>query len=1296
MSPQPTQSLRGFYLPTNEGHEYCFYVQPNGDLDSAALERLKWMLGGGALGAARLQVHSGLKGAVREIGPKGAMIPPASTNLARAMREAGIPVRMIKQSRRIAVNDGTPVTLDRMLEQLYEAPLTSFDSGDKPRATYSIPFMRNGMSALVGLNEKMGFGWGSQELAAIEQLCLALGRDPTILELVGIAQATSEHCSHGFFNAEMVLDGISMGGATLFQMVKEPLSLLPAEDRARCVIAFSDNAAAIRIGGTTHMLYTAEPGQPSGYVYGSERVLATLKVETHNHPSMIRPYPGAATGVGGCIRDILAVGRGGVPAGILVTIMAGRLNFSDYEMPGEKTGKSGTGKWRYSQRYASALDQFTSGMQGAAHYGNASGIPTLMYHPDSIGIVDPNGNRREFIKPVVAAGLLGLLADQHAQKHEQEKGMLVIAMGGEAFNVGFNGGAGSSDPTGTATPDQDQGSVQRGNPFEQHGIQEVFAQCMALGDQNPILCAHDQGAGGFSVVGFEIGDKGVKYELRKVKVGDASMSAVEIFCCEYQERVFVLVRPDSLHLLERLCGRESVNLEILGEITMDGRFVVTDSDDGSTPVDLPIKGVKVVSRKKVYEDTTIPRPPTPFKLPELSARQMMELVLMLRSVGSVKDGMNTMDSWVGGKTVVNQRVGPLQLTVSQYAASAADYTGYAGHAVAQSSQPLAMLLDEGRAARLTLATALGNLAFVPIEGGIGGVYGSVNWCWDAKQPGETVRMYNAMRSVKDACINLKGATPHCGKDSVSLGVTMDGRRVKSPGVCLITLHCAVSDIRKPVTADIKLPGRSKLGWLNLSGGEFRLGGSGYAHACDSVGDECPDVDMELYGRGLAAMQELVDKKLILSGHNTSECGLAVSMVKMAMAGNAGIDVEIRGDERTLFAHEAGFVFEFLPNRHDLIETVLRKHNVFSNCFYDIGVTTMAADAAANMIVIGFRSTVSHENCINMLTHVACDCYEKTSDRIEREQLPKAISNAQENDPYRFMTPKCVIMLPPTSPGHFLEANRPRVAILRASGSNGHPEMAAMCMRAGMTPVDVHINDLCKGTCGLSQFEGVFLVGGFADGDAGGSAVGMAGRMLFNERAYRELRRFLSKERKVFHGVCNGNQGGILLGLVPGEAFMQKNASANFNMVMGHNDSGRFEARVVYVRVEDSPAIMYRHMVGSILPSIAAHGEGKFTFADSNALPAIEKAGLVALRYCLPNGELARGRYPWNPNGSPGDIAGLTDETGQVLLTMPHAERITRPETMPWMPPNGGLSGLIESPWLPMFENAAKYLRAPRT
>ncbi len=1279
----------------NEGQEICYYVQSSAQsIQTEDLEKLRWILGGGELGMRKLAPVSRHNGNVLEIGPKKGMIPVDSSNLTKALQEAGLNIDMVRMSRRLPIiGQNNNHAYDHMLEEQYSHPLTTFDSGIMPAATYSIPVLAEGRVALENLSKKLGLGLDRYQLDFLVKLTALLGRDPTILEVMGVAQMTSEHCSHGFFNAQLVFDHIEQS-QTLFEMVKEPLKILREDGDERCIIAFCDNAAAIEIDGETLMLQSDYPGQPSAYLHRCINALLCLKVETHNHPSMIKPGPGVATGVGGCIRDILAVGRGGIPTGIRLSIFAGRLNLPDYDMPGEKL-QNGEAAWKYSDRYASGLDQFTEGKSEGAHFGNASGIPTLSYRCYSFGLT-VDGKRREFIKPVVAAGLLGVMSKKHAKKHVQGWGMLVVALGGPAFRVGLNGGAGSSATKGSAQADQDQASVQRGNPIVQRGVYEVVKTCIEMGEKNPILCAHDQGAGGQSVVGFEIGDTGVRYHLSNTMIGDPTMSQVEIYCCEYQERIYVLITPDDLELLEGICDREGVNLEVAGEITGDGRIVVIDERDESMPVDLPIEPIKNASGFRTYTDNTIAKNLTTFILPSIPIAEMVEQVLKLMSVGSVRHGLDEMDSWVGGRTVVNQRVGPLQLSVSQFAVLATSQISDSGHVSAEASQPAAMLVDEAKAARLTLATALGNIAFVEIQGGLSAIYGSVNWCWDAKQPGEAIRMHSAMESLVEGIMDMKTATPHCGKDSLSLGVEIDNERIKSPGVLLITLHGVATNIRNVVTADIKYAGMSLIGWINLSGGKFRLGGSALAHACGTVGNDCPDVDTELYARGLAAMQDLVAARLIWAGHNPAENGLLISLLKMAAAGNCGIDVDIQGDIATLFAHEAGFVIEFDPSDEQHISDVLERHGM-KGVLAVIGKTTKADSESENIIRVRYgkhRHDCQDENeMFEEKTWTVCKWYEATSDQINRRQFPAAIAEEKANDPYRFVTPIMRLDYTPTVAPRNRQGWRPKVAIIRAIGSNGQEEMAEICFKAGMEPINLPMHDIMSGKYDLHRCFGVFFVGGFADGDAGGSAVGLAARWKFNQRAKKELADFIARPSTFINGECNGCQLGTLLGLVPGEDFVKKHG-IDGAIAMGHNLSGRFEARVGTVRIEQNTnSIMLTGMEGSILPVIVAHAEGRFMFADDKALQAIEDAGLVAMRYCLPNGELANGKYPHNPNGSPNDIAALTDMSGRRMFAMPHPERMLRREVMPLIHPDW--SHLVETPWLRMFENAAEWAKGMR-
>jgi phosphoribosylformylglycinamidine synthase len=1226
---------------------------------------------------------------ILEVGPRMNFTTAWSTNAVSVCHACGLrKIVRIERSRRYRLELAPQASLstdqkrdflalvhDRMTECAYPEPLRTFETGMRPEPLSVIPLLEEGRPALERINRQMGLGLDDWDLDYYTNLFVKdIKRNPTNVECFDLSQSNSEHSRHWFFRGRLIVDGKEVPG-NLMKIVKATWEA----NRNNSVIAFSDNSSAIT-GYDITTIMPAVVGRPSPFQQTRRKYHITFTAETHNFPSGVAPFPGAETGTGGRIRDVQATGTGGLVIAGTAAYCVGNLQIPGYELPWEDRS------YAYPNNLASPLQIEVQASNGASDYGNKFGEPLIQGFTRSFGLRTPDGERREWIKPIMFSAGVGQMDSRHTEKTEARKGMLVVKVGGPAYRIGMGGGAASSMIQGENRAELDFNAVQRGDAEMEQKLNRVIRACVELGEQNPIKSIHDQGAGGnCNVVKEIVHPAGAKIDIRKIQVGDSSLSVLEIWGAEYQEQNALLINAEHEPVFRALCERERVPVALIGTITGDGFIVLFDEQDGSIPENLELSKVLGDMPQKVFNLDRKKRTFKPLDLPaDLTVRKALDRVLRLLSVGSKRFLANKVDRSVTGLIARQQCAGPLQLTVSDVAVIAQSHFGLTGAAISIGEQPVKELLDPAAMARMSVGEALTNIVWAEVSG-LGDIRCSGNWMWAPKLPGEGSRLYDASIAMRDLMIEL-GVAIDGGKDSLSMAakVTNPGgssEMVKSPGTLVISAYVTCPDITKTVTPDLKAPGRSKLLLIDLGSSRNRLGGSALAQVFGQIGDTSPDLDdPQLMIRTFTAVQQLIRDRLILAGHDRSDGGLATTLLEMAFAGNCGIEIDL-GQQKdalaALFAEELGLVVEYLPEQQAAIFKILDQAAV---PYQEIGRST-----TDKRVLISFHAPHSAlRTVLDEDMRVLRDIWEETSYQLDLLQRnPENIREERKNI-YDRKGPSYVIPFSTsaTSEDCLCSIAKPKVAVIREEGSNGDREMVSAFFMAGFEPWDVTMTDLLDGRITLDQFRGVAFVGGFSYADVLDSAKGWAASIRFNTRAWEQFERFYHRLDTFSLGVCNGCQLMALLGWVPWRGIADQ-----LQPRFIHNQSGRFESRFSTVRIMKSPAIMLNGMEDSVLGIWVAHGEGLVHFPDHKMFKECEGT-LAPIRYVDDDGGVTED-YPFNPNGSPAGIAGLCSPDGRHLAMMPHPERAVLPWQWGWLPEELKTS-LSASPWLRMFQNAREW------
>ncbi len=1267
--------------------EFCFYIDAIHPLDADESQLLTWLLSE-TFEPEKFSETSFLAAAsgprtvdyLIEVGPRMSFTTAWSTNAVSVCHSCGLAkIARIERSRRYRIRSSARLEAarlqdfscglyDRMTECVYPEQLTSFETGVVPEPVFSIPLIEEGKTALEKINREMGLGLDDWDMDYYFNLFVGdIGRNPTNVECFDLSQSNSEHSRHWFFRGRLVIDGREMPG-NLMQVIRQTLEAKPGNS----VIAFKDNSSAIR-GYEIETIVPVKPGHVSGFRRARLRYDVIFTAETHNFPSGVAPFPGAETGTGGRIRDVQATGRGSLVIAGTAAYCVGNLRIPGYELPWEDPS------FAYPTNLALPLTIEIEASNGASDYGNKFGEPLIQGFTRSFGLRLPDGERREWLKPIMFTGGIGQMDAMHTEKNEPEKGMLVTKVGGPAYRIGMGGGAASSMIQGQNVAELDFNAVQRGDAEMEQKMNRVIRACVELGEGNPIVSIHDQGAGGnCNVVKEIIYPAGAKIEIRKIQLGDSTLSVLEIWGAEYQEQNALLIRPDSKDQFLALCRREKVPCAFIGEITGDGYIVLHDETDGSTPVNLRLEKVLGSMPQKTFTLQRVQRRRSPFDLPAgITVRQALDRVLRLLSVGSKRFLANKVDRSVTGLIVQQQCAGPLQLTVADVAVIAQSHFGVTGAAVSIGEQPLKGLIDPAAMARMAVAEAVTNMLWARISG-LEDIKCSGNWMWAPKLPGEGADLYDAAVAMRDIMIGL-GIAVDGGKDSLSMAAKVTGpggetEVVKSPGTLVISAYATCPDITKVITPDIKQPGKSRLLYIDLSGGKARTGGSALAQCFGQVGNDSPDVDDVAFLRnGFHAVQECIDRDLILSGHDRSDGGLVTTLLEMAFAGNCGLQVDIRSENdavKTLFAEEIGLVVEYRQRHERQIRKILEERGL---PYQHIGRTTRQKNV---MVSVNNQPVLAED--MRLLRGI----WEETSYQLDRLQRnPKSVDAEKKTIFKRKGQSFRISFIPEKTPEKLMESSRkPKIAIIREEGSNGDREMTSAFFQAGFDTWDLTMTDFLEQRTDLDAFRGVAFVGGFSYADVLDSAKGWAGVIRHNKQIWQQFQTFYHRPETFSLGVCNGCQLSALLGWVPWQGIDNRNQPRFI-----HNTSGRFESRFSSLAILESPSIMLKGMENSVLGIWVAHGEGRVYFPDSAVREKVLQERLAPARYADDDGKPTEA-YPFNPNGSPEGIAALCSPDGRHLAIMPHPERVFLKWQWGYMPETWKKE-LSASPWLKMFQNA---------
>ncbi len=1263
-------------LPALTGLEarYCYFVEARRELDAAELDVL------GALLGVRAE-PSDEAGAVLVVTPRIGTISPWSSKATDIVGACGLDavVRVERGTRwRLAgaepgaqaLEAAAAVLHDRMTESVFRdaANLEAMFAHREPAPQQRVALMSRGPDALRAANRDLGLALADEEIDYLAEAYRSLGRDPTDTELMMFAQANSEHCRHKIFNSEWIIDGEPQPD-TLFGMIRASTAASPDG----ILSAYSDNAAVIE--GWQGEWLVPEP-RTRHYRYVEEPVHILMKVETHNHPTAISPFPGAATGSGGEIRDEGATGLGATPKAGLTGFSVSHLHLPEAPRPWEfATGRP--------DRIASALDIMLEGPIGAASFNNEFGRPNLAGYfrswearPDWL----PPGESRGYHKPIMIAGGVGNVRPEHAVKRDVPAGTRLIVLGGPAMLIGLGGGAASSLASGASTEELDFASVQRGNPEMQRRAQEVIDQCRAQGEDNPILLIHDVGAGGLSNAVPEAVDhskRGGRFELREVPSDEPGMSPMAIWCNEAQERYVLVVAGDRLADFGALCRRERCPYAVLGEITDDGRLVVTDRWFGEPAVDLPMDMLLGRTPRLRREARRDPRPAAALATDDIEVADACRRVLSHPTVADKSFLIHIGDRTVGGLTARDQLIGPWQVPVSDVAVTCTGFRGYTGEAMAMGERTPLAILDGPASGRMAVAEAVTNIAAASI-GEISRIRLSANWMAAAGHPGEDARLYDTVRAVGlELCPALGIAIP-VGKDSLSMRTAwqQDGedRQVVAPVSLIVSAFAPVDDVRRTLTPQLRATdGPSHLLLIDLSAGADRLGGSCLAQCYDRQGGEPADLDDPARLRGFfTAIQRLNRDGLLLAYHDRSDGGLFACAAEMLFAGRIGIDLSPRpgagGLIGALFAEEPGAVVQVAEETLAQVESVLRDAGL-AECIYRVG--RLRADQRLVIHAAGRQIAFERRELQQI--------WAETSYRLQaRRDNPETAAEqyaavAEDDDPGLNASLTFDVREDVTAP-YVASGVRPKVAILREQGVNSQREMAAAFLAAGFDATDVHMSDLAAGIDRLEDYTGVVACGGFSYGDVLGAGGGWAKSILYDEAMRERFAVFFERPDTFTLGVCNGCQMlATLQDLIPGADHWPR---------FLRNRSEQFEARLSLVRIEDSPSLFLAGMAGSRLPIATSHGEGRAAFPSDADRRACEAGGLVAARY-VDNRGVPTERYPANPNGSPGGVCALTTADGRATIIMPHPERVARTVQNSWHPDDWGEEG----GWLRLFRNA---------
>ncbi|MFH4666063.1 phosphoribosylformylglycinamidine synthase [Vibrio cidicii] len=1267
--------------------EFMHFADLKTELDAQELEKLEKLLTYGPT----IQEHEP-QGLLLLVTPRPGTISPWSSKATDIAHNCGL--ASIKRLERgtayyveseAALTQEQVTTLQALLhDRMMEVVFTELDAAQalfsvaEPAPMTQVDILSGGRVALEEANVSLGLALAEDEIDYLVENFIKLGRNPNDIELMMFAQANSEHCRHKIFNADWTIDGVDQD-KSLFKMIKNTFETTPDH----VLSAYKDNAAVMT--GSKVGRFFPDPDSRQ-YTYHHEDAHILMKVETHNHPTAISPWPGASTGSGGEIRDEGATGIGGKPKAGLVGFTVSNLRIPDFVQPWE----SDFGK---PSRIVSALDIMIEGPLGGAAFNNEFGRPNLLgyFRTYEEKVTSHAGEEiRGYHKPIMIAGGMGNIRDEHVQKKEIPVGAKLIVLGGPAMNIGLGGGAASSMASGQSAEDLDFASVQRENPEMERRCQEVIDRCWQLGDANPIAFIHDVGAGGISNALPELvndGDRGGKFQLRDVPNDEPGMSPLEIWCNESQERYVLAVAPEHMAAFDAICKRERAPYAVVGVATEERHLTLEDSHFDNMPIDMPMDILLGKPPKMHREATTLKVTSPAIDRSGIELNEAVDRVLRLPAVAEKTFLITIGDRTVTGLVARDQMVGPWQVPVANCAVTAASYDTYHGEAMSMGERTPVALLDFGASARLAVGESLTNIAATDI-GDIKHIKLSANWMSPAGHPGEDAGLYEAVKAVGEELCPALGLTIPVGKDSMSMKTKWnengENKEVTSPLSLVITAFARVEDVRKTITPQLRTDlGETSLVLVDLGNGQNRLGATALAQVYKQLGDKPADVDNAEQLKGFFdAMQTLVRNDKLVAYHDKGDGGLFVTLAEMAFAGHCGVkaNIETLGDDvlAALFNEELGAVIQVKSDELNAVLATLAA-NGLADCSHVIG----EVDASDAFVVTSGEQVLLQRSRTEMRTIWAETTHKMQAMRDNPACADQEFAAKKDNsDPGLNVSLSFDVNQDVAAP--YIAASmintgaKPKMAILREQGVNSHVEMAAAFDRAGFDAVDIHMSDILTGQAVLDEYQGLVACGGFSYGDVLGAGEGWAKSVLFNAQAREQFEQFFNRQDTFSLGVCNGCQMlSNLKDLIPGADLWPR---------FVRNESERFEARFSLVEVQKSDSVFFDGMAGSRMPIAVSHGEGRVEVRDEAHLSAIEQSGTVAVRFVDNFGNPTQ-QYPNNPNGSPNAITGLTTKDGRVTIMMPHPERVFRTVANSWHPDNWGENGA----WMRMFQNARKNL-----
>jgi phosphoribosylformylglycinamidine synthase len=1155
---------------------------------------------------------------------------------------------------------------DRMTEAVFDSAegVAALFAEHEPAPVGIVPLAEQGRDALVAANTDLGLALSGQEIDYLVECYGNLERDPTDAELMMFAQANSEHCRHKIFNASWVIDGNAQD-QRLFGMIKSTTEKTPDG----VISAYSDNAAVFE-GWTGQRLMPRSTDRE--YEFVEEPIHVLIKVETHNHPTAISPFPGAATGSGGEIRDEGATGLGAKPKAGLTGFTVSHLRIPGYAQPWEDD-------FPHPDHLATPLDIMIEGPIGGAAFNNEFGRPNLAgyfrtFESRLPGL--PETEIRGYHKPIMIAGGLGNVRAEHANKIDVPVGAKVIVLGGPAMLIGLGGGAASSLASGTSSAELDFASVQRGNPEMERRAQEVIDRCWEMGNDNPILLIHDVGAGGLSNAVPEAVDHsghGAEIELREVDNAEPGMSPMGIWCNEAQERYVLIVGDDRVDEFKTLCERERCPVSVIGTLTGDGNLSVSDRDFGNRIVDMPMQ-MLLGNPPKMERDVAHQHLPEELLiLDDIEIEEAALRVLRFPAVADKSFLIHIGDRTVGGLSARDQLVGPWQVPVSDVAITASGYSGVTGEAMAMGERTPLAATNAPASGRMAVAESITNIAAAPIED-LSKVRLSANWMAAAGHPGEDANLFDTVKAVGDELCREIGVAIPVGKDSMSMRTRWEDENgehnVVAPVSLIITAFAPVTDVTKHLTPQLqKTDEPSYLLLFDLGRGKNRLGGSCLAQAYARTGGDTPDLDDPKLLRGLfSAVQELNSRDMLLAYHDRSDGGLLAAVAEMIFASRLGVTLTLGGSRvellKTLFSEEIGAVVQVTRSKLPQVQMVLDRNGIKAEAVGLVDDGSKLVVRSDNKTVLSLDRATMQREWSEMSYRIQALRDNPATAREEFDRL------SDDKDPG--LNVKLSFDAHDDIARPLRGAAKPRVAILREQGVNSQNEMAAAFIKAGFAAVDVHMSDLLEGRDSLDGYQGLVACGGFSFGDVLGAGGGWAKSVLYHERTRDQFAEFFQRGDTFALGVCNGCQMmSHLKDIIPGASHWPR---------FLRNKSEQFEARLSLVEIVESPSLFLQEMAGSRLPIATSHGEGRAVFADDTA--RYTSSYTVAMRYIDNYGEVAD-KYPANPNGSVDGICGLSNDDGRVTIMMPHPERVALTRQNSWHPEDWGEDG----PWLRMFRNA---------